>query len=196
MLFKVMLVFNFILLCLIRSRLSCLGSIILLLTPYTKDLQRKFLFSETQGLLDSLQRTFKSMKCDFLTPDLVNLLRYLGDEFCATLSSFLCTRPRNSSCSPHSILAQKSNLPAPGETVKKNVCIGDADAQCPTLISFYQLFSLQNQWIGHFYCKICWADSRLFLLACFCFSRKGHEEIIFSQSDINKFSKWRKGLYK
>lgn len=129
MLFKVMLVFNFILLCLIRSRLSCLGSIILLLTPYTKDLQRKFLFSETQGLLDSLQRTFKSMKCDFLTPDLVNLLRYLGDEFCATLSSFLCTRPRNSSCSPHSILAQKSNLPAPGETVKKK-CV-HRGCRCP-----------------------------------------------------------------
>lgn len=133
------------------------------------NLQRKFLFPETQGLLDSIQRTFKSMSCDFLTPDLVNLLRYLGDEFCATLSSFLCTRPRNSSCSPHSILAQKTNLPAPGETVKTKCVSG---MQLPNTDQFYQLFSLQNPRIGHFHCKICWADSRLFLLVCFCFSRK------------------------
>ena len=76
------------------------------------------------------------MSCDFLTPDLVNLLGYLGDEFYATLSSFLCTRSRNSSCSPHLILAQKTNLPAPGETVgKKSVCALVGGCKYPTLSS-------------------------------------------------------------
>lgn len=85
---------------LVSRRSSCLKSIILLPRAYRVKLKRNFLFSETQNVLYSIQRTFKSKSCDFLTPELVNLLGYLVDEFCTTRSSLLYTRPGDSSCSP------------------------------------------------------------------------------------------------
>lgn len=104
------------------------------------NLKRDILFPETQTLLYSIQRTFKSKSCDFLPPELVNLLGYLVDEFCATHSCILCTRPGDSSCSP----CCPSNTENQSHSTRGDCKKRKKKCKCPALISFASCFSLES----------------------------------------------------
>lgn len=73
---------------------------------------------------------------------------------------------RETAAALHALLpTQKTNLTAPGETVKK----GKKKCKCPTLISFASCFSLKNQRMGHFSFKSIGHTKGFFLFVSFVF---------------------------